>query len=224
MLRGGKDGEGWGEIGRVKVGGGRRHSGGWRQWGCALRIYSRQHIHHGGFSWTRNALPWIYICFHPHHHFHPSLLSSPASHPNFDPILAGISRILTKPLFFNDFPTLFLDTTATSRAKGERSTFIVYDALFRARRRYGRVTYACEHTIFSLSIVGIVVKHLPIFSPPAIQRIDETCPPALGYASRFGNDWSAADDLRIVRAKTAAAFKTYATSLADIVPHRAFNR
>lgn len=38
---------------------------------------------------------------------HPS--SHPvASHPNFDPILAGISRILTKPLFFNDFLTLFL--------------------------------------------------------------------------------------------------------------------
>lgn len=35
------------------------------RWGCALRIYSRQHIHHGGFSWTRNAWPGIYICFYP---------------------------------------------------------------------------------------------------------------------------------------------------------------
>ena len=33
-----------------------------------------------------------------------------------------------------------------------------------------------------------------------------------------------AHDLRIVRGKTVAAFKTYAMSASDIVPHRAFNR
>lgn len=71
-LRGGKDGvRGYEGVMRGGGGRGRWYSGGWRWWGCALRIYSRQHIHHGGFSWTRNALPWIYICFHPYPNFLP---------------------------------------------------------------------------------------------------------------------------------------------------------
>lgn len=97
-----------GTRGIERAGGRERwHNGGWRRWGCALRIYSRQHIHHGGFSWTRNALPWIYICFHPYSNFlpPPSFAPLPPDH-NSDRILAGISYILTKPLFFNDFLTL----------------------------------------------------------------------------------------------------------------------
>lgn len=103
-----------------------------------------------------------------------------APHPNFDPILAGISRILTKPLFFNDFPTLFLDTTATSQAKGEQRSFTSIP--FRAAR-YGRVTYA--HTIFFLR--RIVVKRLPNISPT--QRIARRYNGLMRPVHpRFGND------------------------------------
>jgi len=120
---GGKDGvRGYEGVVRGGGGRGRWYSGGWRWWGCALRIYSRQHIHHGGFSWTRNALPWIYICFHPYPNFLPLPSFTPLPpHHNSDRILAGISCILTKPLFFNDSLTL-------SAIRGAKGYWIVYDA------------------------------------------------------------------------------------------------
>ena len=66
-------------------------------------------------------------------HLPPTSLHAVPSHPNFDPILAGISRILTKPLFFNDLPTLFLDAFTQKETRSP----LVHDAPV---RRYGRVT------------------------------------------------------------------------------------
>lgn len=193
MVKGcGKDGEGRGEIGRVKVGGGggggRRHSGGWRQWGCALRIYSRQHIHHGGFSWTRNALPWIYICFHPHHRstVPPSSPRSPP-HPNFDPIPSPVYPVFWQNLSFSMTCRLFssiLPPPARQKENNRRcSTFM---STYSSERRYSRVTHAVVNArSFPSRSWGIVVKTLAnIFPTPTIQRIDETLSIPVCFAIR----------------------------------------
>ena len=75
-------------------------------------------------------------------------------------MLAGTSRILTKPLFFNDLFAPFLDA---SRQKERSST--VYDVPV---RRYSRVTYAGAVTVAAISPSrpAIPCKHLPIFSLP----------------------------------------------------------
>lgn len=106
MAQGGARGSG-----EVAAAGGRWHGGGWRRWGCALRIYSRQHIHHGGFSWTRNALPWIYICFHPYPNFlPPPSFTPPTTSSQFRPNPRRYILYSDKTSLFQWLPNSFRNT------------------------------------------------------------------------------------------------------------------
>lgn len=89
----------------------------------------------------------------------PLIPISTQSSPVYPVFWQNLSFSMTSRLFSSILPP------PARQKENNRRSFMI---LFRAMRRYSRVTYACAHTIFSLSIVGIIVKHLPIFSPPVL--------------------------------------------------------